>query len=263
MDRGRLAPPMDQAASHVAAVPTAAALWPTDADRTGQVAPVRDPDGGHRPALPGANVPVWTILDPASPAGLRQQLAALLADLGPTVPVSLPTGTVIDTTAGPVHLDPAAHLSPGVLIEGPAYVGPGATIRQGAWLRPHSWICAGAVVGHATEVKHSLLLPGAKAPHFNYVGDAVLGRGVNLGAGVKLSNLRHDGSEIRVRVGEARHGTGLRKFSALLGENAQLGCNAVANPGVICGVDVQVWPNATVSGIVAAGGRWRHDGGSA
>ncbi|DAC67134.1 MAG TPA: hypothetical protein D7I13_05285, partial [Candidatus Poseidoniales archaeon] len=106
-----------------------------------------------------------------------------------------------------------------------------------------------SVVGHATEVKHSLLLPGSKAPHFNYVGDSILGKDVNLGAGTKLSNLRNDGQEVHLRLSDQRIPSGLRKFGAVLGEGSALGCNSVTNPGVILGCNSTVWPNATVSGI--------------
>jgi len=107
-------------------------------------------------------------------------------------------------------------------------------------------------VGHATEVKHSVLLPGAKAPHFNYVGDSILGKDVNLGAGTKLSNLRNDGGEVHLRVGGERVASGLRKFGALLGEGAALGCNSVTNPGVVLGCNSVVWPNVTVTGVHGA-----------
>ena len=119
-------------------------------------------------------------------------------------------------------------------------------VRHGAYVRSHSWICRDAVVGHATEIKHSLLLPGAKAPHFNYVGDSILGTGVNLGAGCKLSNLRNDGRHIRIH--NLSMDTGLRKFGAILGEGVQIGCNAVCNPGTVLGINCNVWPNVTVSG---------------
>ena len=116
-------------------------------------------------------------------------------------------------------------------------------------VRPYSWICSGAVVGHSTEVKHSVLLPGSKAPHFNYVGDSTLGKGANLGAGTKLSNLRNDGGEVYLRFEGQRVGSGLRKFGAVLGEHSQLGCNSVTNPGTVLGPNSTVWPNVTVTGI--------------
>ena len=85
-------------------------------------------------------------------------------------------------------------------------------------------------------MKHSILLPYSKAPHFNYVGDSILGKSVNLGAGVKLSNLRNDGTEVYLRIEKSRVGSGLRKFGAILGEGCQLGCNAVTNPGTVLGL---------------------------
>jgi bifunctional N-acetylglucosamine-1-phosphate-uridyltransferase/glucosamine-1-phosphate-acetyltransferase GlmU-like protein len=120
-------------------------------------------------------------------------------------------------------------------------------------VRANTWACADSVIGHATEVKHSILLPYAKAPHFNYVGDSILGSGVNLGAGAKLSNLRHDGKEVYLRIGELRIPSGLRKFGALLGEGCQIGCNAVTNPGVILGRETMVVPNATITGVHDSG----------
>ena len=94
-----------------------------------------------------------------------------------------------------------------------------------------------------------MLLPGAKAPHFNYVGDSILGKNVNLGAGTKLSNLRNDGGEVHIRHEGARIASGLRKFGAVLGEGCQLGCNSVTNPGTVLGQGSVVWPNATVTGL--------------
>ena len=100
-----------------------------------------------------------------------------------------------------------------------------------------------------TEVKHSILLPGAKAPHFNYVGDSILGTNVNLGAGTKLSNLRNDGQEVHLRHAGNRVPSGLRKFGAVLGEGTATGCNSVTNPGVVLGCNSVVWPNVTVTGV--------------
>ena len=112
------------------------------------------------------------------------------------------------------------------------------------------------MIGHCTEVKHSLLLPDAKAPHFNYVGDSILGTGVNLGAGCKLSNLRNDGRNILIRDGETGDllvDSGLKKFGAVLGEGVQLGCNVVTNPGTIMETNSGAWPNVTVSGLIKSG----------
>ena len=112
-----------------------------------------------------------------------------------------------------------------------------------------SWICEGAVVGHSSEIKNSILLPNSKAPHFNYVGDSILGFGVNIGAGVKLSNVRNDRREVRVALenGEIVD-SGLRKLGALIGDNSQLGCNVVTNPGALIIPNSMISPNESISG---------------
>ena len=205
---------------------------------------------GQMPAMPEHDEAVWLILDPESDAGLKAQLANLLDRFGHVVPDSVPDSVSIDDTAGPICIDDRAIIGECVRIEGPCYIGPGAEVRHGAYVRPNSWLCEGAVLGHASECKHSLLLPGAKAPHFNYVGDSVLGRGVNLGAGCKLSNLRNDERSVLVRgLTGGEIDSGLRKFGAILGDGVAIGCNGVTNPGVILGVGSNVWPNVTVSGV--------------
>ena len=148
-----------------------------------------------------------------------------------------------------VVIHPSSVIGDCVHIEGPSYVGPGAQIRSGAYLREGSWICEGAVVGHSSEVKNSILLPNSKAPHFNYVGDSIVGLGANLGAGVKLSNVRHDRRNVILSLFDgSRIDTGLYKMGALLGDGCQLGCNVVTNPGAIVAPLSMISPNETVSG---------------
>ena len=182
---------------------------------------------------------IWNILNPDYENSLKNQLMELVKD-----------------EENQIFIHETAIISDDVTIEGPAYIGSEAEIRPGAYIRPFSWICQKAVVGHCTEIKHSILLPGAKAPHFNYVGDSILGMEVNLGAGCKLSNLRNDGRNIILRdgkTGEIIGESGLRKFGAILGERTQIGCNVVTNPGVILGPKCNVWPNVTVNGIYSEG----------
>jgi len=157
------------------------------------------------------------------------------------------------------HLTPDVHLlgdgivigagtriGPGAVIEGPIRIGRDVEIRPGAYLRGGVWIGDGCIVGASTEIKCAILLPGARAPHLNYVGDAILGRGVNLGAGTILSNFRHDGGE--VRIGPV--GTGRRKLSAVLGDGVMTGCNCVVHPGVVVGRGTQVYPGVQLrSGV--------------
>jgi len=217
---------------------TAAALFPSLSETGGKVTGLRMPD----------DEPAWILLDKSNPNGLANQLEFLLQGLGSNRR-GLHDSVTIDESKGPVHIVDGSLIGPSSHIEGPSYIA--GEVRHGAYVRSHSWICRGAVVGHATEVKHSLLLPGAKAPHFNYVGDSILGRGVNLGAGCKLSNLRNDGRQIRIH--NLGVDTQLRKFGAILGEGVQIGCNAVCNPGTVLGTNCNVWPNVTVSGGHPAG----------
>lgn len=155
----------------------------------------------------------------------------------------------------PIYIGPGATIAPGVYIEGPAIIGAGAKIAQGAYVRANTLVADGAVVGHATEVKNSVFLEGAAAPHFSYVGDSLLGRHVNLGAGTKISNLpvnsvpdpvTHQRPTIVLTINGAQYDTGLAKFGAVLGDYAQTGCNSVTNPGVLIGQRTLVYPLASL-----------------
>ena len=154
-----------------------------------------------------------------------------------------------------IFIGPGAVVEPGAYIAGPAYIGPGAQVRHGAYIRSNALIGAGATVGHATEVKNSILLPHAHAPHFNYVGDSILGRHVNLGAGTKLSNLTvvsvKDPSSgqrptLKIVVEGETFDTGLAKLGAILGDGVQTGCNSVLNPGALIGPRSLVYANASL-----------------
>ena len=148
-----------------------------------------------------------------------------------------------------IFIHPSAMIGENVVIQGPSYIGPNTEIRSGALIREGSWICEGAIVGHCSEVKNSVLLPNAKAPHFNYVGDSIVGFEVNLGAGVKLSNVRNDRCEISLRImDDTRIPSGLRKLGALVGDGSQIGCNVVTNPGAIISPGSMIPPNETITG---------------
>ena len=196
--------------------------------------------------------PAWALLNPDNPSGLKHQLNTTLASLGSKHPESVEHVT-IDERKGPVHVAEGAVVEPHVHSIGPCLIESNATVRAHAYVREFTWMMQGSLLGHASESKHSLFMPGAKAPHFNYVGDSILGSNVNLGAGVKLSNLRNDGKHIGIWLDDVRRETGLRKFGAVLGDNVQLGCNAVTNPGTVLGKSCMVHPNATVSGYHSEG----------
>tara|TARA_B100000965_G_scaffold399190_1_gene418610 strand:- start:3810 stop:4511 length:702 start_codon:yes stop_codon:yes gene_type:complete len=222
--------------------------WPNEVYAKSLFPSLETTTEGQIPAFPSES-PVWEILDGQAKQSLKQQINNLTTvGLNLLSQEQLPPTTTIDVSKGPVMIEQGAIIEPSTHFIGPCFVGKNAVIRHGAYIRENAWICSSALVGHCTEVKHSILLPGAKAPHFNYVGDSILGKGVNLGAGVKLSNLRNDGTEVYLRIGASRVASGLRKFGAILGEGCQLGCNAVTNPGTVLGVDSIVWPNVTVTG---------------
>ncbi len=156
----------------------------------------------------------------------------------------LPPG--VHVLGGPIAIAPGCRVEPGAVLRGPLIVGEGSEIRTGAYLRGRVVIGCGCVVGAHSEVKGSILLDGAHAPHQNYVGDSILGADVNLGAGTILSNVKNVGRDIAIRHGDRVVSTGLRKLGAILGDGCRTGCNAVLNPGTLMGPGCVVYPNATL-----------------
>ncbi len=147
-----------------------------------------------------------------------------------------------------IAIGPGCTIEPGAVIIGPAVLESGVTIRTGAYVRQNVVLAEGSLVGAHSEVKGSLLLPGAKAPHQAYVGDSVLGRDVNLGAGTICSNVKNVGREVSFSAGGKIVHTGLRKFGAVLGDRCKTGCNTVLNPGVLMGPDSVTYTNASIRG---------------
>jgi NDP-sugar pyrophosphorylase family protein len=143
-------------------------------------------------------------------------------------------------------------IEPGAYIKGPAWIGPNCQIRHGAYIRENVIIGAGSVIGNSSEIKNSFLFNGCQVPHFNYIGDSILGAKVHLAAGVIVSNLKLNGDFITLRVGDAVLTTGLRKFGALIGDGAEVGCNAVINPGSILGRRSLIYPGVSWRGILPA-----------
>ncbi|HPC61376.1 MAG TPA: DapH/DapD/GlmU-related protein [Verrucomicrobiota bacterium] len=141
----------------------------------------------------------------------------------------------------------------GVMIKGPAIIGRNCQIRHNAYLREHVIIGDGCVVGNSCEIKNALLFNGVMVPHFNYVGDSILGFKAHLGAGAKVSNVKLTPGNIVVEIDGVRLDTGLRKFGALLGDYVDVGCNAVLNPGTILGRHCVVYPNVNWRGVLPAG----------
>ncbi|MBT3393747.1 MAG: UDP-N-acetylglucosamine diphosphorylase [Waddliaceae bacterium] len=141
-------------------------------------------------------------------------------------------------------------VEPGAYIEGPCIIGKGCTIRHGAYLRGNVVVGDGCVIGHATEVKHSIFLNGAKAAHFAYVGDSILGNNVNFGAGTKCANVKLDKRLVIIDDNGSHIETGLKKCGAIVGDDAQLGCNCVTNPGTLIGPRSRCYPCLNIGGVV-------------
>ncbi len=163
-------------------------------------------------------------------------------------------------------------VEPGAMIKGPAIIGKNCQIRHNAYLRENVIIGDDCVVGNASELKNALLFNGAQAPHYNYIGDSILGHKAHLGAGVKISNIKLLPGNVTVQsprskaqssevggdtpetldIGLETLDTGLRKFGALLGDGAEAGCNAVLNPGSILGRGAVIYPNVFWRGVLPA-----------
>jgi NDP-sugar pyrophosphorylase family protein len=151
-----------------------------------------------------------------------------------------------------VFIGEGTVIEDGAMIKGPAIIGKNCQIRHNAYLRENVIIGDDCVVGNSTEIKNSLLFNHAVAPHFNYVGDSILGHKAHLGAGVKISNFKMFPGNIEVEMDGQPFDTGLRKFGALLGDGAEVGCNAVLNPGSILGRGAVIYPNVFWRGILPA-----------
>ncbi len=149
-----------------------------------------------------------------------------------------------------ISIGPETVIEAGAYIQGPAIIGAKNTIRHGAYIRGGVITGEGCVIGHATEVKHSILLNRAQAAHFNYVGDSIIGNDVNLGAGVKLANYRLDHKEVTILFQGKKITTRLRKFGAIIGDGAQIGCNAVTSPGTFIGPKALCYPCLNIKGII-------------
>ena len=151
-----------------------------------------------------------------------------------------------------VWIAKSAKVAPTANITGPCIVGPETEVRHCAFIRGKALIGAGCVVGNSTELKNVILFDQAKVPHYNYVGDSILGFQAHMGAGSITSNVKSDKTLVVIRDGEESFPTGLKKVGAMLGDRAEIGCNTVLNPGTVIGRDSSVYPTSCVRGTVPA-----------
>lgn len=145
-----------------------------------------------------------------------------------------------------------AKVAPTACLNGPLIIDEEAEVRHCAFVRGNAIVGKGAVVGNSTELKNVVLFNKVQVPHYNYVGDSVLGYKAHMGAGSITSNVKSDKTLVVVKDTDAQYETGLKKMGAMLGDNVEVGCNSVLNPGTVIGRESNVYPTSSVRGVVPA-----------
>lgn len=153
-----------------------------------------------------------------------------------------------------VYVGKDVKIAPSAYIDGPCVIGDGSEIRHCAYIRGNAIIGKKCVVGNSTELKNCILYDLVQVPHYNYVGDSILGKHAHLGAGAVISNLKSDGKNVVIKYktdsGVREYETGRRKLGALIGDYAEIGCGCVLNPGTVIGKKSRVYPQCSVRGVV-------------
>ncbi|WP_346663726.1 UDP-N-acetylglucosamine pyrophosphorylase [uncultured Merdimonas sp.] len=154
----------------------------------------------------------------------------------------------------------SARVFPSAYIHGPAIIGKDAEIRHCAFIRGNAIVGEGAVVGNSTELKNVVLFNKVQVPHYNYVGDSILGYKAHMGAGSITSNVKSDKKLVVVKTAEENIETGMKKFGAMLGDEVEVGCGTVLNPGSVVGKQSNIYPLSSVRGYVPAGSIYKKQG---
>ena len=159
-----------------------------------------------------------------------------------------------------VWIAKSANVFPSAYIHGPAIIGKGAEVRHCAFIRGNALVGEGAVVGNSTELKNVVLFNKVQVPHYNYVGDSILGYKAHMGAGSITSNVKSDKKLVVVKTREGNIETGMKKFGAMLGDEVEVGCGTVLNPGSVVGSHTNIYPLSSVRGFVPAGSIYKRQG---
>ncbi|GFI46552.1 bifunctional protein GlmU [Lachnospiraceae bacterium] len=154
----------------------------------------------------------------------------------------------------------SAKIAPTASLNGPAIIDEEAEVRHCAFIRGNAIVGKGAVVGNSTELKNVVLFNKVQVPHYNYVGDSILGFQSHMGAGSITSNVKSDKTLVVVKNGEEKIETGLKKFGAMLGDHVEVGCNSVLNPGTVIGRNSNIYPTSMVRGCIPAGSIYKKQG---
>ena len=187
-------------------------------------------------------------LDTEYPWEVLPKIKAFVRALGPTL-----SAEEYDHPSDEVWIHRSAKLYPNIYIEGPTIIGAETEVRPGAFIRGSVLVGRGCVVGNSTELKNCILFDKVQVPHYNYVGDSILGNYSHMGAGSICSNVKSDKTLVIVRGGGEAIETGLKKFGAILGDHVEVGCNSVLNPGTVLEPYASVYPLSRVRGVVLVG----------
>lgn len=182
--------------------------------------------------------------------GIKEMILAL----GPTL------GEDYEEREENVWVHKTAKVFPSAYLGAPCIVGPNTEVRHCAFIRGSALIGADCVVGNSVELKNVILFDHVQTPHYNYVGDSILGHYSHMGAGSITSNVKADKKLVVVKDGEETMETGIKKFGAMLGDHVEVGCNAVLNPGTVIGRNSNVYPTSCVRGVVKENSIWKNDG---
>lgn len=184
-------------------------------------------------------------LDKTYPWEVLDQIADYIRRLGPTL-----SSADFEKIGEDVWIAKDATVFPSAYIGGPCIIDRGAEVRHGAFIRGSAIVGKGAVVGNSVELKNVVLFDGVQVPHYNYVGDSILGYKAHMGAGSITSNVKSDKSLVIVKGKDGALETGRKKLGAILGDHAEIGCNSVLNPGTVIGRESIVYPTSSVRGVI-------------
>ena len=184
-------------------------------------------------------------------AGIQE----LIETLGPALPAE-----EYQERAPRVWVHRTAQIAPTAYLGAPCIIGPETEVRHCAFIRGSALVGGGCVVGNSVELKNVILFDGVQTPHYNYVGDSILGYKSHMGAGSITSNVKSDKTPVVVKDGAARLETGRKKFGAILGDHVEIGCNSVLNPGTVVGRNTHVYPVSSVRGAIPPDSIYKREG---
>ena len=159
-----------------------------------------------------------------------------------------------------VWVHKTATVAPTAFLGAPCIIGAGTEVRHCAFVRGSALVGENCVVGNSVELKNVILFDNVQVPHYNYVGDSILGYKSHMGAGSLTSNVKSDKTLVVVKSGSEEMPTGLKKFGAMLGDHVEVGCNSVLNPGTVIGPNTNIYPTSCVRGVVPPGSIWKTGG---